>query len=111
MDMKKIEILGVEYEILIKKPEEDIKLKSIDGYCDSSINAIVVCDFEEDENSIMDLEGYKREVIRHELIHAFLNESGLRCSSDWARNEEMVDYFAIQFPKMFEVMRKLDILY
>ncbi|KGJ49709.1 hypothetical protein KD33_07070 [Clostridium sp. NCR] len=109
--MKKIEILGEEYEILIKKPEEDTKLKSIDGYCDSSINTIVVCDFEEDENSIMDLERYKREVIRHELIHAFLNESGLRCSSDWARNEEMVDYFAIQLPKIVEVMRKLDILY
>ena len=48
--------------------------------------------------------------IRHELVHAFLNESGLQWNSfapDKARakNEEMVDWFAIQFPKMYEAFR------
>ena len=48
--------------------------------------------------------------IRHELVHAFLNESGLQWNSfapekAWAKNEEMVDWFAIQAPKMFEAFR------
>ena len=46
-----------------------------------------------------DLEHYKRKVIRHELLHAVLFESGLSCNS-WGENEEIVDWFAIQFPKL-----------
>ena len=43
-------------------------------------------------------------VLRHELIHAFLYESGLDMSSAahdaWAVNEEMIDWMAIQMPKI-----------
>ena len=43
-------------------------------------------------------------VLRHELIHAFLYESGLdMCSTAhdaWAVNEEMIDWMAIQMPKI-----------
>jgi hypothetical protein len=50
--------------------------------------------------------------LRHEIIHAFLHESGLSGSSvtdvPWAVNEEMVDWFAIQFPKMIKVFEQLD---
>ena len=41
-------------------------------------------------------------VKRHEIIHAFLFESGLAENSAWAQNEEMVDFFAIQFPKLLK---------
>ena len=37
-----------------------------------------------------------KKVIRHELVHAFLFESGLSVNS-WADNEEIVDWIAIQF--------------
>ena len=48
-------------------------------------------------------------------MHAFLNESGLQsaanaCDGSWARNEEMVDWFAIQSPKIYKVFAELDIL-
>lgn len=43
-------------------------------------------------------------VLRHELIHTFLYESGLDMSSAahdaWAVNEEMIDWMAIQMPKI-----------
>ncbi|MFD1464645.1 hypothetical protein ACFQ4L_00875 [Lapidilactobacillus mulanensis] len=42
---------------------------------------------------------------RHELIHAFLCESGLAENSDWAQNEEVVDWIARQFPKLFETFK------
>ncbi len=53
---------------------------------------------------------YKNEVARHEIIHAFLSESGLKSCSSWATNEEMIDFFAIQFPKIVKVMDKIECL-
>lgn len=60
-------------------------------------------------------ESYRKRVLRHEIMHAFLNESGLSESSNqhdgaWAKNEEMVDWYAIQSPKIFAVYQSLDIL-
>lgn len=46
------------------------------------------------------------EIERHELIHAFLYECGLNDSSDWARNEELIDWLAIQFPKINVLFEK-----
>ncbi|HJA90843.1 MAG TPA: hypothetical protein H9948_08655 [Candidatus Jeotgalibaca merdavium] len=43
--------------------------------------------------------------IRHELIHVFLFESGLGENSQWAQNEEMVDWFARQFPKLLKAFQ------
>jgi len=49
-------------------------------------------------------------VIRHELIHAFLFKSGLDACAEWARNEEMVDWLAIQFPKLMKAFQEADCL-
>ena len=38
----------------------------------------------------------------------FLFESGLAENSEWAQNEEMVDFFAIQFPKLMEAFKNAD---
>jgi hypothetical protein len=52
--------------------------------------------------------------MRHEILHAFLYESGLRENSNkvyaWAENEEMVDWIAIQFPKIEKIYKELNIL-
>jgi len=57
---------------------------------------------------------YQNKIARHEIVHAFLYESGLDCNSlkqyNWAENEEMVDWFAIQGPKIFKIYKELDIL-
>ena len=60
-------------------------------------------------------EFYARKTLRHEITHAFFNESGLQSSANtydeaWPKNEEMVDWFAIQSPKIFKVFQELDIL-
>ena len=52
-------------------------------------------------------EGIK--VIRHELVHAFIFESGLCECCSWADNEELVDWIARQFPKMNKVFSELNI--
>lgn len=103
----KINILGTEYQIHFRKEENDIKLKKADGYIDHSVKKIVVGIFEKDDMSIEDLESYQRKVLRHEIIHGFLYESGLwnntSQSGAWATSEEMTDWFAIQSPKIFEI--------
>lgn len=113
MDSRFVEILGTKYEITISKEKDDVKLKMCDGYVDWTIKKIVVGDFESDENSLKDLREYTKKVIRHEIIHAFLIESGLwECSrkeSSWARSEEMTDWIARQFHKIADVFKELGI--
>lgn len=97
-----VSVLGTDYEIIFRKAEEDPKFDGdTSGYCDPSIHKIVVlkCD-ENDETAMEDQESVMRQVLRHELVHAFAFESGLSFDCEWALNEEMTDWIAIQFPKM-----------
>lgn len=102
-----INVLGTEYEIVRPTPEQDKKLREADGYCDNTIYKIVVTS--EKSEDVMDkgnLEAVRQKQLRHEIIHAFLYESGLAENSDWALNEEMVDWIASQIPKLVKAMRK-----
>ena len=97
-----VSVLGVQYTIRDATTVDDKALQTCDGYCDTTTKEIVVSDMTESAGSPDakgDLEHYKRKVIRHELVHAFLFESGLSNNS-WADNEEIVDWLAIQFPKL-----------
>lgn len=109
--MDKINILGTEYIITVKKYDEDevFNRRSIDGYCDSWTKQIVVCDMSTSKGWQHELPetifAAQKEVLRHEIVHAFLDESGLGDSANavdcaWAKNEEMIDWFAIQGPKI-----------
>lgn len=112
MESRYATILGEEYKIntdvLIY---DDEYLNEVNGYCDSSIKEIVVARFNADAvGSLKNMKSYENKVIRHEIIHAFLSESGLSENSEWATNEEMVDFFAKQFPKMLKVFKDLEII-
>lgn len=96
-----INVLGTQYTITQSNKLDDFNLENCDGYCDYSVKKIVIDTFQEAPNSVQNLEEYKKQVIRHELIHAFLNESGLNGES-WGRNEEIVDWIAYQFPKLLK---------
>lgn len=112
MESRYATILGEEYKIntdvLIY---DDEYLHEVNGYCDSSIKEIVVARFNTDTTgSLKNMKSYENKVVRHEIIHAFLSESGLSENSEWATNEEMVDFFAKQFPKMLKVFKDLEII-
>lgn len=111
MQSKYINILGEEYKINTKVlTEEDEYLNEVCGYCDSSTKEIIVAEFKNDIGALRNLKTFEDKVIRHEIIHAFLDESGLKECSEWARNEEMVDFFANQIPKMVKVFKELEII-
>lgn len=107
---KKVSILGTEYEIIIDAPDEMLP-ENADGGMDHSIKRITVAKFETDRNTIKDIDSYRKKVLRHEIIHAFLYESGLWNNSGtieaWGQNEEITDWIAIQFPKMLEVFEEV----
>ena len=77
--------------------------------CETCAHKIVVADLEDTDETFENLADFKKRVLRHELVHAFLAESGLRSDSEWAEEEEMVDWIAIQFPKMMKVFQELGI--
>lgn len=107
----KINILGTDYKVEYLTKEQDEKLKECDGYCDDTIKECVIYDcLKPDPMSKADLIKYRDKCVRHELIHAFLFESGLACNSAWADNEEMVDWIAYQFPKMLKAFQDAKVL-
>ena len=117
----KIDILGTEYRIETHKVSEDsyMEEKGLAGYCEEENKLIVVADMSEEKYFVgMDekaQETYRKKTLRHEIMHAFLNKSGLSDSSNrfdgaWAKNEEMVDWLAIQTPKIFSTFKKMNIL-
>jgi hypothetical protein len=111
-----VSILGAEWKIVYRKKKEDAGLQNRGGYCDESVRTIVVRKFHDvsKPHECADLRAYERLCLRHEIVHAFLYESGLSHSSrearSWATNEEMVDWIAYQGPKIFEAYKSLGLL-
>lgn len=105
-----VNILGTDYKVIIQTEEENPKLKVANGLCEIYSHKIVLNEIKEEPNCYENLEAYKQKVVRHEVIHAFLAESGLRNNCEYAENEELVDWIAIQLPKMVKVMSELDVL-
>lgn len=98
---KHVNILGSTWTVT---PEE-MKDNNYDGLTDSSMKEIRIR--MDNVNEVGNFEALVKKQTRHEIIHAFLYESGLSFNSDWAVNEELVDWIAIQFPKIAEVYEKL----
>lgn len=109
---KTVHILGTEYKILIIEEGDYRYDRDADGWVDTQAKEILVFNYSQSIESVKDLVAYQKKVIRHEIIHAFLYESGLWQNSFgskcWAQNEEMVDWIAIQSPKLYKAFEEAD---
>lgn len=112
---EKVSVLGVEYKIIFRTEKDDEKLNEADGYCEFLSKEIIIDKalFDGGDGSPMtlnrlDLLGLS--VIRHELIHAFIYESGLNTENKWAKDEELVDWIALQFPKLNKCFNEIGVL-
>lgn len=113
-----IQILGTPYTVKKVPYEADpaFKERSIDGYCDELLKRIVICDmstFPGMENEPKEfVAAFEKSILRHEIVHSFLNESGLSSSTVgtncWSKNEEMIDWFAIQGEKIVAVWNQCE---
>ena len=112
----KINVLGTEYEVTFRNYDElgIFEDKGWEAYTDAISKKIIIGNVKTFPGYGKETDEYcracEKETLRHEIVHAFLNESGLQScalalSGSWAKNEEMVDWIALQFPKMLEAFR------
>lgn len=100
---QKVNVLGTEYTINFSTEAKDPELKGCSGYCLTSYKKIVI------DEDIKHPDVTQKWVLRHELVHAFLYESGLDKEAPWSDAEEqIVDWIAIQFPKILKAIQEVD---
>ena len=105
----KVNVLGTDYIVTVTNDEKEPRLKNMDGFCDETSKEIFAEDYQtntcEDSKRILLVQTKK--VLRHEIVHAFLFESGLAENSTWAQNEELVDWIAMQGPKIYKAWQEV----
>ena len=100
----KVNILGSEWTVRSATEAEDPRLEGKNGFTDWTTR--LICLERELQGDIGSMETYMNKVIRHELIHAFMDESGFGdCfeHKDFGQEETVVDWFAYQMPKIMEL--------
>ena len=108
MSDKKIDILGTEYSIIYRTPADYEDLQEDNGgICDGEKKVIVMNSDVSSESAL------HKSDLRHEIIHAYLYESGL--SANWTHpemghDETYVDWVAIQFPKLLRTFTEVGCL-
>lgn len=109
MKNREINILGTQYKVLCEEFPDDMECG---GLCDVTTHEIKVR--KNNVNKVGNMDELIKRVLRHEIIHAFMFESGL--GFDWQHSEEFghdettVDWFATQAPKIYKVYLELGIL-
>lgn len=105
-----INVLGTLYSVIETTETKDERLVGNSGVCDHTSKEILL-ETEYHDADVRNLDAYKRKVLRHEIVHAFLIESGL-CENTflppdepWAMSETIVDWIAIQGEKIYECWR------
>lgn len=93
-----LNILGTEYRVFELSSDEDSVLGRNDGYCDKTTKKIVIAK-QNSDSTLEDWDVYRKHCLRHEIIHAFMFESGLDSIEAYPL-EIMVDWTAMQFPKI-----------
>ena len=104
-----VSILGTIWDISVVTEEDDSRLTTCNGLTDNSSKTIHLCQMPPEANLDEPIV-FIRKVIRHEIIHAFMFESGL--AESWHHNEngqeEMtVDWIALQFHKIEDVIKQV----
>lgn len=108
MNKKKANVLGTNYELKILSQENLQKI-----YGQPAINVWGLCDYRTktiflDKEIAQDKYNYNT-TLRHELIHAILEECGIGSQVSWAKDETLVDWIALQFPKIQKLFKEFNI--
>jgi len=119
MTEKKIKIMGKKWKVIFMTEKEDKEgvLYKADGICDDSIRTIYLRDYyhrKREPTDCDDSDHIMRRNIRHEILHAYLDECGLKedsaSANAWARNEEMVDWIANLLPRVNKTLKKMKVI-
>lgn len=96
-----IDILGRKYLLL----ENEELPEGVDGLCDTYGRLIKIAPLDKMKTPLAPHQETKRKnsVLCHEIIHAFLFESGL---DSYCNDEVLVDWLALKLPQLVEVCAK-----
>ena len=114
MKKQSLFIMGATWTLETCEPGEDEQLEDCNGYTDWTERRIRVLNPKPEKNSLKNLDVWRKKVIRHEILHAYLFESGLAERSGacdaWAMNEEMVDWFARNGANIYQTWKDANAL-
>lgn len=105
----KINVLGTEYSVIIDESPylENINADGVHKEYEKTITKRSLNGFLGQDSTQTEKEARKKEVLRHEIIHAFFSGSGL---DDYNTNEQLVNWLAIQFPKIQKAFEEANCL-
>lgn len=109
-----VNILGTEYGVYLDvEMDNDELLKQCTGYCDKTTKRIIIGNME--GCNLGDEAEFRKYCLRHEIVHAFLFESGIAADTVWdiegqEHPEHMVEWIAMQFPKMIKAFQAVGAL-
>lgn len=116
-----VDVLGTKYSIEVKGYNDDpaFSKSGIDGYCEQGTHRIVIGDLHtwpgwEDESEEFIIANMKH-TLKHELCHGIFSESGMedngdKCDGPWCRHEPLIDWIAIQGPKLYKIWQQANAL-
>lgn len=96
----KVNILGTDYKLQFISPDKDELLLTCCGYCDKYAKRIVVAKQPLLPDGTSNLLDFHNAVLLHELIHAFLQESGLQIDNARMEEEALCDWLVAMLPKI-----------
>ena len=99
---KSVTVLGETYTIETRNADRDKFLERVDGYTDRTTHTIVLAEMD-GHVTLDNKERYQAEVLRHEIVHAFVAECGIQNLTDYGPGDDdegVVDWFARMGPKI-----------
>jgi len=103
-------IMGEQWSVVFRKESEDVAINDNckAGYCDKTSKRIAIrAGYDTGPSTLDNFLSYQDETIRHEIVHAFLFESGFDHNTDWAINETVIAWIANKLPYIVEVIDSL----
>ena len=113
-----VRICGEKYTIKLMQRPNNIRTTEyteVAGASNSFLNEIEIYNIRSLAKKCqkIELHRYINETVRHEVMHAFLHETGIneQINEINYKMENAVEWFAVIAPKVFQVFDKLDVLY
>lgn len=100
-----VRILGAVWTVRSATETEEPRLEGVNGFTDWTTRTI--CLEKNTQGNLGCIKTYMNQVIKHEVIHAFMFESGLGDSfehKDYGQEETIVDWFAFQMGNIMNVV-------
>lgn len=108
-------VLGTDWTLRFEDESCSPRYQEHNGWCDSSTKQCHVCYRTQNKMTLENPYDFYNSIARHEVIHAFLYESGIVSAAiirtnKWCKDEMMIDWMATQMPKIYEVFKHLEIM-